>query len=138
VFLLADGCFPSLSKCAVDDDCPRDQCVGDAHRDFPDRTEEGANDGGPGATQITSAHSIRPPKALSLGAGRNDGIIRLYTADPRGGVKEYTYSGGWNRTASVTANAAAGVAIGPGRNDGVNRIYVTEDSSVYEYTYAGR
>jgi hypothetical protein len=71
--------------------------------------------------------------SLVLADGRNDGTIRLYTAD-QDGVGEYTFSNSWSRTGLVTSNAANGLAIGMGRNDCVNRLYVTEGDDVHEYT----
>jgi hypothetical protein len=88
--------------------------------------------GGWTSVQISSV-GFNGGGSLVLADGRNDGTIRLYTAD-QDGVGEYTFSNSWSRTGLVTSNAANGLAIGMGRNDCVNRLYVTEGDDVHEYT----
>lgn len=73
---------------------------------------------------------------MELHEGRNDGIIRLYAACTDG-VKEYTYSGSWSKTADIDSTLdAKGIAVGKGRNGQLNYVYATgSDNHIYEYCY---
>jgi hypothetical protein len=75
---------------------------------------------------------------LTLGNGRNDGVIRLYAASDNAHVYEYTYAGGsWNILDMGVAQSAGSmnkVTVGPGRNDGINRVYAANnDTNLYEF-----
>ena len=76
---------------------------------------------------------------IILGAGRNDGISRIYTG---GDWREFTWSGSsWTNTSVFGVGIAVpGVALGAARRDGIMRIYCSNgynDGEVAEFTYAG-
>ncbi|HEY3057907.1 MAG TPA: malectin domain-containing carbohydrate-binding protein [Chloroflexota bacterium] len=76
---------------------------------------------------------------MGMGAGRNDGITRIYACSLDGELYELTYaSSSW---AQSTVGSAIGycthAAVGAGRNDGVNRLYATRDRYTMEYTWSG-
>ena len=80
---------------------------------------------------------------LTIGEGRNDGLMRIYSGDgmfsSNGKIHEYSYNADkWelmnfdkNEGGMVTI---AGIDIIAGRNDGVNRIYAS-GHDVIEYSY---
>jgi hypothetical protein len=78
---------------------------------------------------------------VSVGAGRNDGVQRVYAATATGEVREFTWGGAaWSTVSLVTpfnftlihANVAAA------RGDGVLRVYTSAaDGAVRELTYTG-
>src|SRR2546423_137515 len=78
---------------------------------------------------------------VSVGAGRNDGVQRVYAAAASGELREFTWSG----SAWLTTNAGAALGftlihanVAAARDDGVMRVYVSgADGSVRELTYAG-
>jgi hypothetical protein len=79
---------------------------------------------------------------LTLGNGRNDGIIRIYAACDDTHIYEFPYSAGaWSIADLGTAGSAysmSRVSLGNGRNDGINRIYASNtDSNIYEFTWSG-
>jgi len=88
-------------------------------------------------------------KGVVLGQGRNDGVVRVYTAHLNGHVYEYSDSSGvWQVVDMGTIVPGVllngGIAIGDGRNDGVQRIYVSVDTLgpsdkgiIAEYSYEG-
>lgn len=76
---------------------------------------------------------------MTIGSGRNDGVLRIYAGSIDDNLYEFTYSGsGWTQT---TVGAPSGDAfhavVGSGRNDGVNRVYAVRDTSAWEYTWTG-
>ncbi len=81
---------------------------------------------------------------VSVGVGRNDGVIRVYSGSsltPRS-LYEFTWTGSaWEKARlGGMPNLPRCVAVGPGRNDGVNRVYSgTTGGSRYalEYTWNG-
>ncbi len=88
-------------------------------------------------------------KGVVLGQGRNDGLIRIYTAHTNGHIYEYSdSSGNWHVVDMGSIVPGVGlpgfIAIGDGRNDGVQRIYVSVDTLgptdkgiIAEYSYEG-
>lgn len=76
-----------------------------------------------------------PTNSITVGTGRYDGVIRVYTTQ-FGGFDEFTFSGGtWTRVHA--GYNMWGVALGDGRNDGMPRVYgADEDDSIYEFTYS--
>ena len=77
---------------------------------------------------------------VSVGAGRNDGVQRVYSAAASGELREFTWTG------STWASALAGPVIGAtlihanvadGRADGVQHVYTSgADGAVREHTFA--
>ncbi len=86
-------------------------------------------------SNVTYNYSGFSSSNMVLADGRNDGYIRLYTAD-NNGAGEYTYTGSWSKTGLLSSDPAGGIAVGNGRNDSgpVNRVYATSGTHVYEYT----
>ncbi len=75
-----------------------------------------------------------------MGAGRNDGIQRIYTANQGNGeVYEYTWNGAtWIKLLMGDIGDARNIEVGVGRNDGVSRVYVASGGgNVYEFTWSG-
>jgi hypothetical protein len=73
-----------------------------------------------------------------VAAGRNDGIMHVYSSGEMGSVYEFTWNGsGWT-TLSLGGGTgyAYGFHLGDGRNDGRLRLYgASFDRLVYEYTF---
>lgn len=62
---------------------------------------------------------------VAVGAGRNDGVLRLYVRSASR-LAELTYeSGSWQTVTWAPGVAGRYLAIAPGRNDGVNRLYLS-------------
>lgn len=76
---------------------------------------------------------------MTIGPGRNDGILRIYVASIDDNLYELTYNGsGWKQTAVGTPGGDAFHAVvGNGRNDGINRLYASRGTRVWEYTWTG-
>ncbi len=78
---------------------------------------------------------------IMIGAGRNDGINRLYAASPgTGSVDEYTWDGSeWQRVVLGTPEEEPrGVCLGEGRNDGRVSLYAADETeTLNEYTWNG-
>ncbi|HEX5474656.1 MAG TPA: PASTA domain-containing protein [Vicinamibacterales bacterium] len=75
----------------------------------------------------------------TVGAGRNDGVNRLYiAANLSGRVYEATWANGaWQTQVIATLPGATDVVIGDGRNDGVIRTYVSWEAGASEFTWNG-
>jgi hypothetical protein len=75
----------------------------------------------------------------AVGAGRNDGVNRLYATRDRYTI-EYTWTGsGWTAVTvgTVQSGLAHGIWIGPGRGGSTNYLYVAStNSGTYEASYA--
>ncbi len=76
---------------------------------------------------------------MTIGPGRNDGILRIYAASTDSNLYELTYTGsGWAQTTvGVPSADAFHAVVGSGRNDGVNRLYASRGTGVWEYTWTG-
>jgi hypothetical protein len=86
--------------------------------------------------------------ALQIGAGRNDGVNRLYAATSgnsgpwEGNLTEFSYtSGAWNSVSLDDGSYGAGeilyfnsIAVGAGRYDTVARVYAATSVGIREYT----
>jgi len=76
-----------------------------------------------------------------IGNGRNDGISRIYIANPSNAkVDEFTWLGNnWTRVEVASfSDKVRDIAIGAAHNDGVNRIYSTDETmTLNEMTYNG-
>lgn len=77
---------------------------------------------------------------MTIGAGRNDGILRIYAGSVDDNLYELTYDGSkWTQeTVGASHGDALHAAIGDGRNDGVNRLYAVRGTEVFEYTWNGQ
>ncbi len=76
---------------------------------------------------------------MTIGPGRNDGILRLYAGSLDDNLYELTYNNShWTQaTVGVSAGDVFHAAVGNGRNDGMNRLYATRGTQVWEYTWTG-
>jgi hypothetical protein len=82
----------------------------------------------------TAPQTNIPWLGMAIGPGRNDLVNRLYEANGDGNTYEYTFSGTWQLTNTITNLAA--IAVGCGRNDGTNRVYgIREVNGVYKELY---
>jgi len=79
---------------------------------------------------------------VAVGAGRNDGINRVYASNANTHIYEYTFSNNsWNKAdlgaiGIPNAQVTNCIAIGNGRNDGVIRLYAAcANNHIYEITY---
>jgi hypothetical protein len=82
--------------------------------------------------------------SMRVGAGRNDGVNRLYVGTvTTGRVIEFSWNGSaWSSGVDVGGSPTGveihNLGIGPGRNDGVNRVYACSlDGNLYEISYGG-
>ena len=76
---------------------------------------------------------------ITLAAGRNDGVTRLYAANNDSHSYEFTYSAGsWSSTDMGSGGSEMrAVAAGNGRNDGVTSLYcANSDGRMFEYVYS--
>ena len=95
---------------------------------------------GPGWTQATVGTASGTCTHAAVGAGRNDGVNRLYAT--RGTVVwEYTWNGsGWSavQVGNVPSGLVHGISLGPGRGGTVNHLYVASSTTgTYEATFSG-
>jgi len=78
---------------------------------------------------------------VSLGAGRNDGVVRVYAGTSQGEVREFTWTGtSWTNTtiAPSVGSVIVHAYVLDGRNDGVMRVYgAAGDGNAYEFTRSG-
>ena len=81
---------------------------------------------------------------ITIGAGRNDSINRLYVSSKAGGVYEWTYNKttkSWSDVLiSNVDNKLETIALGQARNDDTTRLYFTEfggNGRVHEATWRG-
>jgi hypothetical protein len=90
--------------------------------------------------------------SVQIGPGRNDGMLRLYSANGDSAVVEQTYNSAGGSTAVIGSTwdawlsrvqAATCVAVGVGRYDGVNRVYASSignelvaGTGLYEFSWS--
>jgi hypothetical protein len=78
---------------------------------------------------------------LTIGAGRNDGVQRIYACQVNGtsgNLWEVTWLPGQGRWASRRVGSAGDckhAEVGEGRNDGVERVYAARGPEIREYTW---
>ncbi len=76
--------------------------------------------------------------SVTIGQGRNDGVMRVYGGNMDNHVYEFTYDvDGWIKNDmgnSYYGDGVTSVTVGSGRYDGVNRVYATEYWN-YDITY---
>jgi hypothetical protein len=90
---------------------------------------------------MTSMGDDGDVRNVSFGAGRNDGVTRVYAGVSNGVIREFTWTGtAWSEadvnqpTGSVIVHAY----VRAGRNDGRMRVYgASGDGSAYEFTWTG-
>jgi hypothetical protein len=94
---------------------------------------------GPGWAQLTVGTTGSECTHAAVGAGRTDGVDRVYETKDSG-LYELTWNGsGWSETliGTVPLGITHGVVIGDGRGDGRNHVYVANTASgTYEATYS--
>ena len=77
---------------------------------------------------------------FTLGAGRQDGVQRIYWIAENGHIREYTYvDSAWSCELLGPAGQEPldDLVIGTARNDGINRMYAGSHSGhIYEFDYA--
>ncbi len=139
--------------------CPNDKtygiCVGNGHNDGTNRvyvsTRGEATDGAiyewtySGTSwemTATVGTSLTNLVTLSIGNGRNDGILRLYVAEWGGttsNIYEYTWNGAsWDRvTLDSPTKPMLSILVGDAHGDGVNRVYVAGWIIQREYQWNG-
>lgn len=73
---------------------------------------------------------------MGMGAGRDDGVTRIYACSVDGALYELTFTDpDWSQnTVGPEHDRCFHALVGKGRNDGVNRVYAARGSAVYEYT----
>jgi hypothetical protein len=94
-----------------------------------------------GTWSMTSMGDDGDVRNVSFGAGRNDGVTRVYAGVSNGVIREFTWTGtAWSEadvnqpTGSVIVHAY----VRAGRNDGRMRVYgASGDGSAYEFTWTG-
>jgi hypothetical protein len=94
-----------------------------------------------GAWSFSSMGDSNDIRNVSLGAGRNDGVTRVYAATTSGVIREFTWNGAaWTFTTIINpiGNIMVHAYVLAGRNDGVQRVYSSAgDGNLYELTYTG-
>ncbi len=76
---------------------------------------------------------------MGMGAGRGDGVIRIYAGSVDGELYELSWSGSaWTQTTiDATSGPVFHAVVGDGRGDGVTRVYAGRGGSVWEYLWNG-
>lgn len=76
---------------------------------------------------------------MTIGTGRNDGVLRIYAGSVDDNLYEFTFDGvKWiQTTVGAPHGDALHAVVGDGRNDGVHRLYAVRGIEVFEYTWTG-
>lgn len=76
---------------------------------------------------------------VCIGAGRNDGVKRVYSTTLSSAAYEVSWGGSsWSRTTIGPANASSwGIVAGDGKNTGINNIYLGSEAAEYEFVWNG-
>jgi hypothetical protein len=94
-----------------------------------------------GAWSMVSMGDDGDVRNVSHGAGRHDGVMRVYAGVSTGEIREFTWTGSAWADAPIDTGVASVMVhayVVAGRNDGVQRVYgAAGDGSAYEFTWTG-